>query len=38
MYELEMNGQLVQLNFGMGFLREINRTVSAPVNGLNGVT
>ena len=38
MYELEMNGQVVQLNFGMGFLREINRTVSTPVNGLDGVT
>lgn len=38
MYELEMNGQVVNLNFGMGFLREINRTLSAPVNGLNGVT
>lgn len=38
MYELEMNGQVVNLNFGMGFLREINRTVSAPVKGLNGKT
>lgn len=37
MYELEMNGQVVQLNFGMGFLREINKTVSASVNGLDGV-
>lgn len=37
MYELEMNGQVVQFNFGMGFLREINKTVSAPVEGLNGV-
>lgn len=38
MYELEMNGQVVNLNFGMGFLREINRTLSAPVKGLNGTT
>ncbi len=38
MYELEMNGQVVELNFGMGFLREINKTVAAPVEGLKGVT
>lgn len=38
MYELEMNGQVVELNFGMGFLREINKTVSAPVDGLKGVS
>lgn len=38
MYELEMNGQVVELNFGMGFLREINKTVSAQVDGLKGVS
>ncbi|MGN9152763.1 tail assembly chaperone [Bariatricus sp. HCP3S3_E12] len=34
MYELEMNGQMVKFNFGMGFLREINKTVTVPVDGM----
>ena len=38
MYELEMNGQMIPFNFGMGFLREINKTVKAPVEGVSGVT
>lgn len=37
MYELEINGQMIPFNFGMGFLREINKKVSAPVDGLQGV-
>lgn len=37
MYELEINGQMVPFNFGMGFLREINRKVSVPVDGMQGV-
>lgn len=37
MRELEMNGQMVQLNFGMGFLRRINATTSVPVDGMQGV-
>lgn len=37
MYELEMNGQMVPFNFGMGFLREINKKVSVPVEGMPGV-
>ncbi len=37
MYELEMNGQMVPFNFGMGFLREINKKVSAPVDGMQDV-
>lgn len=37
MYELEMNGQMVKLNFGMGFLRDINKTVTVPVNGMQDV-
>lgn len=37
MRELEMNGQMVKLNFGMGFLRNINKTVSVPVEGMDGV-
>lgn len=37
MFELEINGQMIPFNFGMGFLREINRTVAAPVEGMQGV-
>ena len=37
MSELEMNGSIVQLNFGMGFLRRINREVSIPVDGAPGL-
>ncbi len=37
MYELEMNGQMVPFNFGMSFLREINKRVSAPVDGIQNV-
>ena len=37
MYELEMNGQMIPFNFGMGFLREINKKVSAPVDGMQNV-
>lgn len=37
MYELTVNNQVVQFNFGMGFLREMNRKVSVPVEGMQGV-
>ena len=37
MFELMINEQVYQFHFGMGFLREINKTVSAPVDGLQGV-
>lgn len=37
MFELTMNGQVVQLNFGMGFLREMNKKVSVPVDGMPNV-
>lgn len=37
MYELTVNDQVVQFNFGMGFLREMNRKVSVPVEGMQGV-
>lgn len=37
MYELEMNGQMIPFNFGMGFLREINKKVSIPVDGMQNV-
>jgi len=37
MLELTINGKVYQFNFGMGFLREINRQVCAPVDGLPDV-
>lgn len=37
MQELTMNGSVVQFNFGMGFLRKINKEISVPVEGLQGV-
>ena len=37
MFELEINGQMYEFNFGMGFLRELNKRVSAPVDGLPDV-
>lgn len=36
MFELEMNGQVYQFNFGMGFLREINKTATVPVKDIPG--
>lgn len=32
MMELTINGQVYQFNFGMGFLREANKTVSEKLN------
>lgn len=37
MFELTINNEVYQFNFGMGFLREINKDVGAPVEGLPGV-
>lgn len=37
MLELTMNGEVYQFNFGMGFLREINKKISTPVDGLKDV-
>ncbi len=37
MFELEIKGQVYDFNFGMGFLRELNKRVSAPVDGLPDV-
>lgn len=31
-----MNGQVYQFNFGMGFLREINKTTTVPVKDIPG--
>lgn len=33
MMELTINGQVYQFNFGMGFLREANKTVTEKING-----
>ena len=37
MLELTINGQVYVFNFGMGFLREINKDVSVPVEGVKDV-
>ena len=37
MFELTIKGDVYQFNFGMGFLREINKKISAPVDGLKDV-
>ena len=37
MLELTIKGEVYQFNFGMGFLREINKKISAPVDGLKDV-
>ena len=35
--ELTINGQAYQFNFGMGFMREMNKKVSMPVDGVKDV-
>jgi hypothetical protein len=37
MFELTIKEKVYPFNFGMGFLREINKKVDIPVNGLPGV-
>lgn len=37
MLEITINGKVYQFNFGMGFLREVNKLVSVPVDGLPDV-
>lgn len=37
MFELTINGTVYQFNFGMGFLREINKKIGVPVDGLPDV-
>jgi hypothetical protein len=34
MFELTINGAVYQFHFGMGFMREINKKVGTPVDGL----
>ena len=38
MMELTINGAVYQFKFGMGFLREANKTVKIPVQGMPGTT
>lgn len=35
--ELTINEKVYQFNFGMGFLRDVNKRVNIPVDGLPGV-
>ncbi len=37
MFELTINGEVYQFNFGMGFMRNINKRVGTPVDGLPDV-
>ena len=37
MFEITINGVVYQFHFGMGFLREINKRVGTPVDGLPDV-
>lgn len=37
MFELTINGTVYQFNFGMGFLREVNKKIGVPVDGLPDV-
>ena len=37
MFELTINGNVYPFNFGMGFLREVNKKISTPVEGLPDV-
>lgn len=37
MFELTIDNQVYQFRFGMGFLREMNKCVSVPVEGAKGV-
>ena len=37
MFELTINGQVYEFNFGMGFMREVNKTIGRPVDGLPNV-
>lgn len=37
MFELTINGKVYPFNFGMGFMREINKKIGVNVDGLPGV-
>lgn len=36
MFELTINDKVYQFNFGMGFLRELDPTITKPVDGVKG--
>ena len=36
MFEITIDNQVYQFNFGMGFLREINKAINRPVDGVPG--
>lgn len=38
MFELTINGVVYQFNFGRGFVREINKTVKKPIDGMPDLT
>ena len=37
MFEININGNVYQFQFGMGFMREINKIIGKPVDGLPDV-
>lgn len=37
MFELTINNQVYEFNFGMGFMREVNKHIGVPVDGLPDV-
>lgn len=37
MFEIAISGNVFQFNFGMGFLRDMNKKTTIPVEGLPGV-
>ena len=37
MFELTINDKVYEFNFGMGFMREVNKKISTPVDGLKDV-
>lgn len=37
MFEIEIKGNAYQFNFGMGFMREINKEIGTPIDGLPDV-
>lgn len=38
MFELTINGVVYKFRFGMGFMRELNKQVTVPVEGMPGVS
>lgn len=38
MYELQINQSTYEFNFGMGFMRALNKTVAVPVENIKGQT